>query len=186
MLFIYRLILNILSFICIQLPLQAVGCVVLLFLCPFCRIGGLPRAFRWFDSADPFVGRDTSVIDVINAQPERSPYFWRNGFLTRYNWLAFRNPINYFAYKHLGFQFQGNEFYQIQGSLNVGDSTGRQEGLKIIELSNGKYEYLYVKRIGEKACFYFRIGYKIVDTTNQAGEYCQQVFTISYRSYSGI
>lgn len=185
MTFAFRLLKNLLSLFCIELPLQLLGAIVLIPLCAVYKIGQLPRAFRFFDSADPFVGRDTSVIDCINATPEKSPYFWKNGYITRYNWLAWRNPINYFSYKYLGYTFTGRESYDIIGSLDVGDSTGKHEGLKIINLSTGVYEYLYVKKVGDKACIYLRMGWKIVNMQNRPGSFCQKVFTVSYRSYSG-
>lgn len=200
--FLRRLIKDLASFLFIQLPLQLVGILILLPVCYFYRIGELPKALRFFDSADPFIGRDTSVIDKLNTNPRSTPYFVYNDLITRYNWLAFRNPINYFGYKYLGYKFTGNEYYSIKGSLEVGDSTGRTEGLKIIELSTGPYEYLYVKKINpssilgrciglfkditKPSCFYFRMGHKIGDYKNPVGSYAQKVFTISYRSYSGL
>ena len=184
--FLYRLLLNVLSFVLLQIPLQLIGIIILPILCLFYPIGSLPRIVRWFDSADPFAGRDTSVIDTLNTDPKASPYFWRNAYLTRYNWLAFRNPTNYFNYFVLGFVFDGTETYKTVGNLGVGDTPGRFQGFKQIELSNGKYEYLYIKKIKANSCFYFRMGWKITDLSNKKGDFCQQVFTISYRSYSGV
>jgi hypothetical protein len=173
--FIQRLILNLVSFFLIQLPLQLVGIVVLAVACTRYEIGNLPYYLRWFDSADPYIGRDITVITRINKE----------GYWSKYCWLSLRNPINYFGYKYLGYVFTVHEKYKVRGSLDVGDSTNDIPGLKIIELASGIYEYLYVARIGSSACFYFRMGHKIGDLRNKPGSWCQQVFTISYRSYSG-
>ena len=175
-LFLYRLCTNILSFLLIQLPLQLIGALVLLPVCYFYDIGEFPRVFRWFDSADPYIGRDVSVINHVSSL----------GWTSKYVWTAFRNPTNYFCYRYLGFDFTGKEGYNITGSLDVGDSTGKHEGLKIIELTTGYYEYLYVKKIKDNSCIYLRMGWKISNMNNKPGSYCQQVFTISYRSYSGV
>lgn len=179
---------TLLSFICflgIELPLQLIGMIVLLPLCAFYDIGKLPRVFRYFDSADPFVGRDTSVIDLLNTVPALSPYYVINPYWTKYNWLAIRNPLNYFQYSVLGFQFTGKEQMSISGDPNVGDNTGKVPGFKHIEMDDGHYEYLLVKRIGQKACIYIRIGHKIGKDDNKAGDWCQKVFTVSYRAFSG-
>ena len=187
MLFAYRLLKNILCFLLIQLPLQIASGIILLAYLPFHRTKiasgnysnlKLPNCIKWFDNADIYIGRDSFT------------YLWvcRQSFWVHYNWLVLRNPINYFEYLYLGFQFLGYEFYTIHGSMNVGDSTGREEGFKIIELDNGTYEYLYVKKApwNAKACFYFRMGWKIGNYANPRGSWCQHVFTISYRSYSGV
>lgn len=173
--FLYRLLHNIGSFVIIQAPLQLAGIVVLPVICLVYDIGHLPYVLRWFDSVDPYINRDTSVITAVNNK----------GWLAKYNWLALRNPTNYFCYKHLGYQFTGDESYYIAGHMLVGDSTGDIPGFVMIELSTGIYEYRYVKRIGKTACFYFRLGHKIGNTNNPKDSYCQHVFTISYRAYSG-
>jgi len=189
--FIYRLVKEILSFLCIQLPLQLLGAVILLPVCYFYKIGKLPRVLRWFDSADPFVGRDTSVIDRLNDYPETSPYFRYSAYWTRYNWLAWRNPLNYFGYKYLGYYFTGQEKYKITGNPDVGDSRGSSPGLKIIEVKvDGivkAYEYYYIHKWSDTTCFRFRLGVKIGDWNNPKGTFAQGVFVISpYKSYSGV
>lgn len=176
LLFLYRLSVNLLSFLLIQLPLQLIGIILLYPVCAVYPIGAFPALLRWFDSADPYVGRDTSVIRKVQAQ----------SLYERYNWVAFRNPINYFAYKYLGFRFPEKTRYTLVGNLDVGDSTGDEPGYRYLETDKGYYEYLYVKRIGLKSCFYFRLGWKLGGLKNKPGSYCQQVFTISYRSYSGV
>jgi hypothetical protein len=173
--FLYRLVVQVVVFLGIELPLQLFGALILLPLAYFYDIGKLPRAVRYFDSADPFTGRDVSVITHVNTL----------GYWAKYTWLAWRNPCNYYGYMVSGYQFTGTESYTEAEGLDVGDSTDDVPGFKHIELSTGPYEYSYVKRIGEAACFYFRMGHKIGDLKNMPGEYCQKVFNISYRSYSG-
>ncbi len=176
LLFVYRLSINTLSFLLIQIPLQIIGILILYPVCRVYSIGAFPFALRWFDSADPYVNRDTSQIQQVNQQTT----------LQKYYWVAIRNPINYFAYRYLGFVFPQNTKYILYGNLDVGDSTGDEPGYRYLETDQGYYEYLYVKRLGETKCFYFRMGWKVGDLKNKPFSYCQQVFTISYRSYSGV
>lgn len=173
-LFIYRFIICLALFL-LQLPLQLLGSILLLPLCYFYNIGYLPLISRWLDSADPFIGRDISTITSVNTQ----------GYWSKYIWLAWRNPLNYFNYKVTGFQFPINTNYEVIGNLSVGDSTNDIPGYKCIQLDTGYYEYLYVKQITTNSCVYFRMGWKIGDLSNKPLSYCQSVFTISYRSYSG-
>lgn len=174
------------QFLIIELPLQLVGAVVLLVYLPI-HFGylhnddtiydlPLPRYLRWFDCVDFYVGRNTDTIWQISQQ----------GILAYYNWLAWRNPINYFGYKVLGFQFPDYIHYNMSlSSAYVGDSTGKREGWRYTEIQTGHYEYLLVKKVTSKSCIYLRFGWKIGEY-NKPRSWCQQVFTISYRSYSGL
>lgn len=176
--FILRLLKHLFIFLFICLPLQITGILLLLVLCKFCKIGEIPKMFRYFDSADPFIGRDISSIQVVNNK----------GYWSRYVWLAWRNPINYFGYKILGIVIdKGAKQTVLKGNTNIGDSKNKNPGLYFTEVEqNGKtyYEYYYIKKYSSNTCFRFRLGHKLQDI--HSGEYVQQVFVISpYKSYSG-
>jgi len=194
--FIIRFLKLLSSFIFIEIPLQLAGAILLLPLCAIYDIGKLPRIFRYFDSADPFVGRDTSVIDSVSQL----------GWWAKYSWLAWRNPINYFEYTVLGFQFSAHFFAILTDSppetshdgiriAEVGTSTGSVPGFFQAEIQLDKdiyYEYYWVYKyqlsVLKGKCFRFRIGHKIGHPRqNRQGSWCQHVLTINpFATYYGI
>ena len=192
LIFALRLFKNSLIFFALSLPLMLVGIIVLIPLVALgYEIGKLPVLFRWFDSADPFVGRNTEVIESVNTQGRKAIY----------NWLALRNPINYFNYKYLGFVWNNPEvktytsyaesFDITKPFPDIGDSTGDAPGFKYIEVKqDGKtyYEYYYIKKYNEKQCLRFRMGWKIGNPyQNNNGEIQQDVLVFQpLKSYSGI
>jgi hypothetical protein len=191
MIFLYRLCIQICSFFFVSLPLTVLGILILLPVVCIYDIGKLPAVLRWFDSADPYVGRDTSVITQLNQNPETSKYFFVNKILTKYNWLAFRNPINYFSYKYLGFQWDSPTLVTTSGSSKVGDSAGKVPGLYYIEvIQNDRthYEYYFIYKLSSTRCIRARMGHKIGQfESNKKGDYVQQVLVIQpFKSYSGV
>jgi hypothetical protein len=180
--FSFRLVRHLLVFLFLCLPLMIVGMIVLLPACYLSKGPQLPIFLRWLDCADFYVGRDTSVIE---QKVKEGPLVW-------YNWIALRNPINYFQYKYLSFQWPKNFKYlrYIPEDNNIGDSTGDEPGLKYIEIeTDGKvfYEYYYIKKWSLSTCLRFRLGWKIGDPTrNRIGDLQQFVLVLSpYKSYSG-
>ena len=143
----------------------------------------LPKYLRWFDNADLYVGRDVSTyLKVIFS-----------GWWSRYTWLAFRNPTNYFNYVYLGFVFKESFVYIKHNSEEdkIGDTS--KEGFRHIELVNGDgkryYEYYYIKKywFNPKVCFRFRMGWKIKDNKNKEKDAVQYCLVIApYKEYTGV
>ena len=167
--FLIRLIINILLLLLVNLPLEVIGWVILLPTCLLSKENQLPSYLKWFDNADLYLGRDASTyLSVVSS-----------GWWSRYVWLAFRNPCNYFGYKVLGFIAS----FSVPRS-SVGDSAGDVPGLFHIEQS-GYYEYYYIKKWSSTKCFRFRMGWKLSDT--KSGDWVERVFVIQpYKSYTGV
>jgi hypothetical protein len=173
-LFIFRLLLNLLLLIGIILPLEILGWIVLLPVVYIYRTRfKLPYFLRWFDNADVYdaFGRNSvTYTDIVLTK----------SCMYRYYWLAFRNPLNYFGYKILGFKSD----IDIPES-HVGDSVGKTEGWSYIELSNGTYEYYLIHKWNSTHCLRFRMGWKLQDT--KKGDWVQWVLVLQpYRSYGGL
>ena len=178
--FLLRLIKNVSILLAIILPLEILGWII---LAPIVYINQrlliqnqsvkLPKCFRWFDNADIYeeFGRNpiTYYKDVVPK-----------GWLYRYYWLAFRNPLNYFGYAVLGYKALTDI-----PSQPIGDSAGKTAGWFLTELETGQYEYYFIHKWNDTHCFRFRLGHKLQDT--KKGEYCQWVMIFQpYRSYGGI
>lgn len=189
---IFRFVTQLLKFLIVVLPLMIAGWFILAILLLFIPNNDtkLPALFRWFDNVDGYIGRDTSVFDAVCAQ----------GWWARYCWMAWRNPINYFGYMYLGFQFtSGGKYLSVDPSqFNVGDTS--QAGFRYIEyeqndtsidaiMLGGKiyYEYCYIKKWSATKCLRFRFGWKIVNNSNPIGSYCQWVFVFQpHKAYTGF
>jgi len=192
-LFIWRLLSHTATFFAYLLPLQLVGAVILLFVVPFLSPDNLrlPYILRWFDSADSYIGRDTSVYAAV----------CKSGWWNRYTWLAWRNPINYFGYKHNGLNWEGREIYSKfdPKETSVGDASQDHPGFRHIEVMKPvvqdnqisyityfEYYWIYQYPFAKKVCFRFRLGWKIKDTDNPKGTTSQWVYVISpWKRYSG-
>ncbi len=182
--FLLRFIKHLVLFLVVLLPLQLVGAVILLPVCYLYNNLPLPSLLRWFDGADQYVGRDTSVYDGVRKQ----------GPWASYVWLAWRNPLNYFGYKVLGLDIQeiGETISDTPAwPVEIGDGTGQSPGLFHAEyIINGKvyYEYYYIFKYTQKLCLRFRMGHKLghrVQLTK--GRHVQFVGVISpFHSYDGI
>ena len=186
-----RFIYHVALFLLVSLPLMLIGAIVLIpFIALGYKIGSLPIVVRWFDSVDPYVGRDTTVITRVNNGQFWDQYSPLQLKLNRYMWLAFRNPINYFTYKYLGFVW-GRPEIVVKGDSQVGDSAGKHEGLCYTEVRQDNktyYEYYYIKKITNSSCIRFRFGYKIGDITkNKPGDIQQEVLVFQiFKSYTGV
>lgn len=164
----------------ISLPLTIIGLVVLYPICKKYNISQFPKYFKWFDSVDSYISRDTSVIERVNTE----------GVNKKYYWVALRNPINYFSYIYLGFKWNNPTLKEYVGSPDVGDSSKDHAGYKYIEIQQDSsiyYEYYYVFKWSDTKCLRFRMGYKIGDPLkNKNGEYQEQVFVLQpYKTYKG-
>ncbi len=170
------------------LPLQLVGAIALLLVLPFYKGLKLPFFLRWYDSYDLYSDRDDSVYRSVIDK----------GWWARYVWLAWRNPLNYFHYHHLGLHWNGHEVYLRHNpdEDNVGDSTNDHPGLRHIEVEQiddlgnrhtyFEYYWIYVYPFNKKVCFRFRLGHKISDLDNPAGSISQWVYVISpWKKFSG-
>lgn len=178
---ILRFVKHLLTFLFFVVPLMIAGWFILPIVLLFVRKDEirLPSLFKWFDSADSYIDRDTSVYKAVCQE----------GYWARYIWLAFRNPINYVGYKVLGFQFDGTEMYYNYDSkqFDIGDTS--REGIRTIELMKNEkifYEYYIIKKWSQTKCLRIRLGWKIKDNLNPIGSWCQWVFVFQiWKDYSG-
>lgn len=165
------------TFLGLILPLQLFGALILLPWVYSYDIGKFPKYLRWFDSVDPYIGRDTSVIDSLN----KTKSTW-----LKYCWVAFRNPLNYFGWMVLGVRVPANI-----PDDNIGDATGCQEGFRHLEVvinNTNYYEYYYIKTynfMNQKKCIRIRVGWKLAGLTT--GKIAQWVLVVSpFHSYNGV
>lgn len=184
---IMRLIKFSLIFLLLLLPLQLVGAILLLFVCPFVPNDKLrlPSLFKWWDIVDDYIGRDTSVIKKIYAQ----------GWWARYCYIAWRNPNNYFGYIYMGLHWTGDEVYTLYDPSEDDVGDGTRAGFRHIEVVRRnaliddkyfEYYWIYQYPFAKHVCFRFRLGWKIKDTDNPIGSVSQWVYVISpWHNYSG-
>lgn len=181
MIHLIRFIKHLATFLFFVIPLMILGWLILPFVLLFVPKNQirLPAVFKWFDSVDSYIGRDTSVYQSVCQQ----------GYWARYTWIAFRNPINYVGYKVLGFQFNGTEMYYRYDpkQFDIGDTS--REGFRSIEVMKDKnfyYEYYWIKKWSQTKCLRIRIGWKIVNNLNPIGSWCQWVLVFQpWKDYSG-
>lgn len=175
------------------LPLQLVGATTLLVYLPvhlwllkhgYKESIKLPYLLRWFDNADLYVFRNTTkYLQVFSS-----------GYWNLYVWLAWRNPLNYFGYKILGFTVT-NKLRVLEESNNqyeVGDLKHDGE-YKVLLEQEGKYYFEYYRVIkyafqGVRKCIRIRIGWKIQRTIDLGlGEHVQWVCSFKIlNSYTGV
>src|SRR5690349_2988503 len=107
-LFIYRLIKRVLQWVIILLPLMLLGFIVLAVVLPFIPKDTevLPKWLRWFDNYSGY-RNEYPIGDGLSGDPDyrirRRLDGHKNLYWERLNWLALRNPVNYFNYKVLGY-----------------------------------------------------------------------------------
>ncbi len=199
--FILRLLKHLALLFLVSIPLQLLGIILLAIYLPIhfqlikCHLRksiALPYLLRFFDNADPYVGRDNSTYLAV----------FGSGLFNTYSWLAFRNPLNYFGYKYLSIQPMTTiRFIKCSGSEDdihgfmtrpIGDND--YAGTFHVEyLIDNKVRYEYYKIIpytfrGVHKCIRLRMGHKMGLPYNMAiGKYCQHVTVISiYHSFSGL
>ena len=170
--------------------LQVPGTIILaLYLSFNPEIKKLPFLLRWFDGADQYFGRNTEVYDKV----------MRGNAWQKYCWLAWRNPLNYFGYRYLGFKISDKAEIVLDSRiannsrLQVGDGVNKCPGTVYIEIdSNGSKYFEFYKIVkysffGSTKCLRIRFGWKIGQDRPIESGYCQWVFVISpFHSYNGI
>lgn len=221
---------RILQLLLIKLPLQLIGipvaAIILLFKLRDKRVGSnalydqrLPKMFRWFDVGDvrdkgygingdlgyqtkQLLGSEEVLMscqlqDAISINP---PSIWKIYWM-RLNWLALRNPINYFQYNVLGirsvnlgrlikvidrsdnFNLERDDYSK---SPEIGDWPGHVAGFRYREFENAKeYYWIYRYPFLKSRCFRARIGHKLGHTYPYRAV-IQWVCTIQpFKSYRG-
>ncbi len=184
LLFTCRLIKHLFVLFIIIFPLQLLGVIVLLPVLTVNRGSRqLPKVLRYFDNADMYIGRDTSVYDSVRD----------SGIWNQFVWLALRNPLNYFGYTVLGTcpQTSIEALEETISSERIGDTTS--PGFYHAEaLIDGRryfeYYWIYKYNMMPKYCFRLRLGHKLKYVKeNKLNNYIQWVCVISpFHSYTGI
>ena len=99
-----KFIKHFLIFFFVKLPIQLLGIPILAVLLLFIpkNVEYLPRLFRWWDNHERYTSGNKN--DDGLSGPDYIRDKWRNptGWMARFNWLALRNPANYFQYCILG------------------------------------------------------------------------------------
>ena len=183
----FRLIVHTGIFLFLLLPLMIVGAISLLFVCPFMpktRLQ-LPVMFKWFDNVDSYIGRDTSVYQMKCM----------DGWWSRYCYIAWRNPINYFDYQYMGLLWDNTEIYTKYDPADDDVGDGTRAGFRHIEVirrtplyDQKYYEYYWIYQypFAKHVCFRFRLGWKIGSNINNKGSISQWVYVISpWHNYTG-
>lgn len=178
----------------LTLFLQLVSIIVLPIVLLFVKKESetLPNAFAWFDNAEIRLGigaKDDGLAGYPGYRAEMIPKYGL--YLTRYIWLAFRNPVNYFQYNVLGAVIYADncikdtEYYD----AGVGNKEGDHEGLSILSLhtvyGKTRTDVYYVKKLTSTRCIRIRIGHKLKDPSFGGLYLAQFVFTINFAEYEG-
>jgi hypothetical protein len=195
-----RILKHLTIYLTISLPLQIIGIVALAIVVPFMNNSTvrLPYLLRWFDLADNYPEYNRTNITYVNK-------ILPQGKWARYNYLALRNPTNYFAYKYLSIKRPAlstvfNYSYHQEPDKawknkyerkEIGDTTAAGKMYAELREGNGDedgkvlaYEYYVVWKYREDKCVRIRIGYKL---GGLPGQYVQEVFVISpFHSYTGV
>lgn len=156
-----RLLKHLAVFFLVTLPLEIIGIPLVAMALLFVSRDSttLPPFLRWFDCND--------VNDGINGDPRyRKAWEGRNLWLQRWNWLCFRNPLNFFQYEYLGAKRSDVVRSSIKfTSMNVGDNGEPGYVEAEVEEISGKlrYEYYWVWKyslFGRPMCIRYRMGWK--------------------------
>ncbi len=206
-LFLFRLIKNLLLLLLIDLPMTLAGIVILAIVLPFIPkdVEMLPKCLAWFDNYNGRIHGGYPGGDGLSGDPlyryTRYMTGHRNLFWERFYWLALRNPANYFSYAVLGHVY--TEHAQVTSVEGPQDPEISRGGLRYIEAVDlGKmpwvipfggreqdfypislYEYYYTKYysiFGKRFYLRFRMGYKIISIMDvHVGRVVQQVFSFN-------
>ena len=195
----FRLIKELLKFLGIFLFLQIPGSIILgiyFLINPHVTLS-LPYWLRWFDGADQYFGRDTTVYDKV----------MKGSAWDKYVWLSWRNPLNYFGYRYLGIDLPQKviiicdkterapvlDSRTANETMQIGDGINKCPGTYFVEIEcNSKIYWEYYRIIkysllGQQKCIRLRFGWKIGQDRPIESGYCQWVFVISpYHSYDGV
>lgn len=150
------------TFFFIMVPLMITGWLLLPFVLLFTPKDReyLPYYVRWFDNHDyHFPQNSGAFIDGLAGSPHHrlsngltSDSPWHKLLWERYVWLGWRNPVNYFQYKHLGVKIKENKMLDYDWSY-----TG-YPNIERINNKNGFYKlYFRNKYTGKKGFEYYRV-----------------------------
>lgn len=145
----------------------------------------LPSAFRWWDNHERYFPGNQSD-DGLSGPPEiRQKWSNPTGWLARFNWLALRNPANYFQHRVLG-RVRSSMYDRVKvfGDLRVGTHEWNTRGYYYQEVLNDSeklWELYIVKPIYKKWHFRLRAGWKLGGeySTREVGQSLQWVFAIT-------
>lgn len=178
-----KFIKHLLVFFFIKLPVQLIGIPILAVLLLFIPkdVEYLPRLFRWWDNHERYTSGNKS--DDGLSGPDYIRDKWRNptGWLARFNWLALRNPANYFQYFVLGAEKHSHyeklkqvgayfndvgelKYDPISSCMMVGTHTWNTRGWYYQEVLNGDdklWEFYMVWPLYKKWHFRLRAGWKL-------------------------
>lgn len=126
----------------------------------------LPYFLRWFDSWD--VGLSGNG-DYYASQKDPT------GWWARFNWLALRNPINYFNYKYLAVDDHLHEITRSGHDNKTVLTDGGYSYVEMAECVTGKVYYEYILEykyhlFGKPVSFRFRLGWKFAGRSHD-GKY---------------
>jgi len=176
-----------LTLLFIKLPVQVAGIPILAVLLLFVPRDEekLPDAFRWWDNHERYFPGNQSD-DGLSGPPEiRNRWSNPEGWLARFNWLALRNPANYFQHRVLG--RTANSFadrVKVKGDLKVGTHEWNTRGYYYQEVLNGReklWELYIVQPLYKQWHFRLRAGWKIGGyfSKRDPGDSLQWVFAIT-------
>ena len=190
-----RIIKHLLVLLLVKLPIQFMGIPIVatvLLLRP--KVNRLPSLFKWWDVGDE-LDRVYGLKGDLGYQADMiKKGYDPDGFWSKFNWLALRNPANYFQHHVLGKKFLDaahfdfHEESEIKGKP-VGDwsAPGLRTADVIMKDGSKIWEYYIVKRYKwfPSKCFRARIGWKIWEDEKPKPT-MQWVFSvIPFKSYKG-
>ncbi len=206
MLFLVRLVMNVVLFLVVDFPVMLLGMVVLAVVLPFIPEDKetLPKCLAWFDNYSGRLKR-YPLGDGLSGDPLyrhlRRDAGHTNLFWERYYWLALRNPANYFSYAVLGHTYTSKaKVLSIKGPMNP-ELVGGFKRLEAVDFEDqivvvpfdgihtivdhpiSLYEYYYAKYytlFGRRFYIRFRMGYKVGnDGEIASGETVERVFSFN-------
>ena len=186
-------------------PLDLLGIVILPFVLVFLKRDALqlPKLFRFFDNYESYyMDHGSTALDGLsgpNYYRERNSIDlendpWYKIVWYRYNWLALRNPTNYFQYMYLGakINYSNTEEYKyLLKDLEGNEKKYWEHDIHIhggvekitVRLKNGKFYFGYYKIIpyGKNGKgLRIRVGHKIQEWPKlEKRPRTQWVFTIN-------
>jgi hypothetical protein len=184
---IVNLLKHFLTLLFVKLPVQVAGIPILAVVLLFGPRDKeyLPSAFRWWDNHERYFDGNKSDDGLSGPDYIRNKWSDPTGWLARFNWLALRNPANYFQHRVLG--RTANVFLErvkVKGDLKVGTHDWNTRGYYYQEVLNGHeklWELYIVQPIYKKWHFRFRAGWKIGGyfSKRDPGDSLQWVFAIT-------
>ena len=188
-----KLILKSLGLFIVTGILQLSGIVILPFVLLFVPKSKevLPDAFAWFDNHEIRLKQGSMDDGLAGPAYYRDDMVKKYGlYLTRYIWLAFRNPVNYFQYSVLGFLVDRTTKFDVtKYGPQVGNQEGDKAGLSVLVATDSDGEstadIYYVVKLTKARCLRIRIGHKLKDPSETKPYIAQYVCTFNLAEYLG-